>query len=82
SELCILDCIYMALYLLVKYRGHFLFDHLKIENLTNNDNMHDFVELFETYEYLNNIKLNLDYEKTKFIFEILKDYEMTKNDRV
>lgn len=75
------ELIYMALYHLVKYRGHFLFDHLKIENLTNNDNMHDFVELIETYENLNNIKLNLDYEKTKVIYEILKDNEMTKNDR-
>ncbi|QHW37594.1 type II CRISPR RNA-guided endonuclease Cas9 [Staphylococcus ursi] len=75
------ELIYIALYHLVKYRGHFLFNYLNIENLSNNDNMEDFVELIEVYEKLNNISLNLDYEKKKEIFDILQDNEMTKNDR-
>ncbi|MEJ7541273.1 type II CRISPR RNA-guided endonuclease Cas9 [Staphylococcus intermedius] len=75
------ELIYMALYHLVKYRGHFLFNHLNIDNLNDNNSMDDFVELIALYESINHISLNLDYEKIKTIYEILQDNEMTKNDR-
>lgn len=75
------ELIYVALYHLVKYRGHFLFNHLNVENLSDNDSIDDFVELIELYESINHISLNLDYDKIKTIYEILQDNEMTKNDR-
>lgn len=75
------ELIYIALYHLVKYRGHFLFNHLNVENLSNEESLDDLILLIEQYEVINETTLNINYEDKKEILNILQDNSVTKNDR-
>lgn len=75
------ELIYIALYHLVKYRGHFLFNHLNVENLSNEESLDDLIQLIEQYEVINETTLSINYEDKKEILNILQDNSVTKNDR-
>ncbi|MFC6118318.1 type II CRISPR RNA-guided endonuclease Cas9 [Macrococcoides bohemicum] len=75
------ELIYIALYHLVKYRGHFLFDQLDLSKRTGNEGVADLQELIESFESLNEMNLSIDSAKLQEIFEILKDESLTRNDR-
>ncbi|PKE19367.1 type II CRISPR RNA-guided endonuclease Cas9 [Macrococcoides caseolyticum] len=75
------ELIYIALYHLVKYRGHFLFDQLDLSKRTGNEGAADLQELIESFESLNEMNLSVDSVKLQEIFEILKDESLTRNDR-
>ncbi|UJS27458.1 type II CRISPR RNA-guided endonuclease Cas9 [Macrococcoides canis] len=75
------ELIYIALYHLVKYRGHFLFDQLDLSKRTGNEGILDLKELIEQFETLNEMNLAIDQEKLQEIFEILKNEDATRNDR-
>lgn len=75
------ELIYIALYHLVKYRGHFLFDQLDLSKRTGNEGIADLQELIESFESLNEMNLSIDSAKLQEIFEILKDESLTRNDR-
>ncbi|WP_240622396.1 type II CRISPR RNA-guided endonuclease Cas9 [Staphylococcus lutrae] len=76
------ELIYLAIYHLVKYRGHFLFNHLSIDQLSNSESIFDFVELIQSYENINQVSLDLDFEMKKDVYHILNDHDLTKMDRV
>ncbi|WBF53233.1 type II CRISPR RNA-guided endonuclease Cas9 [Macrococcoides canis] len=75
------ELIYIALYHLVKYRGHFLFDQLDLSKRTGNEGVADLQELIGSFESLNEMNLSIDSAKLQEIFEILKDESLTRNDR-
>ncbi|QIH76705.1 type II CRISPR RNA-guided endonuclease Cas9 [Macrococcoides canis] len=75
------ELIYIALYHLVKYRGHFLFDQLDLSKRTGNEGVADLQSLIESFESLNEMNLSIDSAKLQEIFEILKDESLTRNDR-
>ncbi|TDM12137.1 type II CRISPR RNA-guided endonuclease Cas9 [Macrococcus lamae] len=75
------ELIYIALYHLVKYRGHFLFDQLDLSQRTGNEGVNDLKELIESFETLNEINLKIDDSELEKFYKILKQDESTRNDR-
>ncbi|MBI5974693.1 type II CRISPR RNA-guided endonuclease Cas9 [Staphylococcus canis] len=76
------ELIYLALYHLVKYRGHFLFERLDMNDISGGESFDDFIELVHLYEVENQRTLDLDRETIEEIYNILLRNDLTKSDRV
>ena len=76
------ELIYIAIYHLVKYRGHFLFNQLDFNNRSGNEILDDMIELFERYSKLNGEEVKLKSDDYKEILHNLKNDDLTRNDRL
>ncbi|TDL98237.1 type II CRISPR RNA-guided endonuclease Cas9 [Macrococcus brunensis] len=75
------ELIHIALYHLVKYRGHFLFDQLDLSQRTGNEGVNDLRDLIESFEILNELNLKIDDSELQKVYNILKQDDLTRNDR-
>lgn len=75
------ELIFLALYHLVKYRGHFLFNNLSFDKGKTVDNEAQLSELLEQYQSINPYEGSIFNKDIKVIVDTLKDDQLTRNDK-
>lgn len=75
------ELIFLALYHLVKYRGHFLFNNLDFNKGDTVDNEAQLSELLALYQSINPYEVTISNNEIKTIVETLKDDQMSRKDK-
>lgn len=75
------ELIFLALYHLVKYRGHFLFNNLSFDKGKTVDNEAQLSELLIQYQNMNLLEDSISNKDIKLIVDTLKDDNLTRNDK-
>lgn len=75
------ELIFLALYHLVKYRGHFLFNNLSFDKGKTVDNEAQLSELLEQYQSINPYEDSISNKDINVIVDTLKDDQLTRNDK-
>lgn len=76
------ELIFLSLYHLVKYRGHFLFNNLSFDKGKTVDNEAQLSELLIQYQSINPYEDTISNKDIKVIINTLKDDYLTRNDKV
>lgn len=75
------ELIFIALYHLVKYRGHFLFNNLSFENGETVDNEAQLSDLLTKYQNINPYEDTVSNTDIKVIINTLKNEQLTRKDK-
>lgn len=75
------ELIFLSLYHLVKYRGHFLFNNLSFDKGKTVNNEAQLSELLTQYQSINPYEDTISNKYIKVIIDTLKDGYLTRNDK-
>ncbi|UXV34195.1 type II CRISPR RNA-guided endonuclease Cas9 [Staphylococcus sp. IVB6181] len=76
------ELIFLALYHLVKYRGHFLFNNLNFNQGKTVDNEVQLSELLTLYQNINPYENMIANNDVRVIVDTLKDQQLTRKDKL